>query len=122
MDLSIPDHPAIALLPVAPTEAQIEAFGLLLQTHEEDGNGADLGTVSHVNEGVYGRSITIAKDTFLVGLPHKRAGLAICVGDITVWTAEGRQRLADRGCLCLNSRPLGLCGGSDSFQEPDRSL
>ena len=104
-DLSTLDHPALALLPATPTESQMEAFGRLLQKIETS-EGPDIATQNHVNSDLYGRSITIGKDTFLVGLPHKRAGLAICVGDITVWTAQGRERLT--GAHILNTKPGGM--------------
>ena len=88
-----PPHPAIALLPEAPTRAEIEAFGRYLQGLESSQPAPDIGTRHHFAGEVYGRSVVIQADTFLVGLPHREDHLCVCVGDITVWTEHGRQRL-----------------------------
>ena len=101
-DLAIPDHPALALLPEAPTRGQIEAFGQMLQGLEVEHDIADLSTVHHQAQALYGRSIVVKAGTFLVGLPHKAGHLNVCVGDITVWTEGGRQRLA--GAHILTSK------------------
>lgn len=87
------NHPALALVPDAPTQEQIEAFGHLLQSLESEHGVVDIGT-SHVHaEGLYGRGVVIQAGTFLVGLPHKAGHLNVCVGDVTVWTTAGRKRL-----------------------------
>lgn len=91
MQPSIPDHPALTLLPAVPSKAQIEEFGRIIQSLEASGL-VDLQTVHHVNDDLYGRGIVLGAETFLVGLAHTQPGFAICVGDITVWTEDGRQR------------------------------
>jgi hypothetical protein len=93
MQLSIPDHPALAVLPDAPTRDQIEAFGAWVQSLEVDHGMPDIATAHHFAGDVYGRSVVIRKDTFLIGLPHKADHLNVCVGDIVVWTDEGKVRL-----------------------------
>lgn len=85
-----------------PTEAQIEAFGQHLQSLEPSGV-VDLRTTHQVNDDLYGRGIVLAADTFLVGLAHTQPGFAISVGDITVWTADGMQRLT--GAHILKTQP-----------------
>lgn len=90
---STADHPALAILPDLPTREEIEAFGHFLQGLEADNGIPDIGTAHHFAGEVYGRSVVIKADTFLVGLPHKADHLNVCVGDITVWTDTGRQRL-----------------------------
>jgi hypothetical protein len=92
-DLAPVAHPALALLPDAPTRDQIEAFGHLLVSLESEHGVVDISTVHHHAEGLYGRSVLIKADTFLVGLPHKAGHLNVCVGDITVWTESGKKRL-----------------------------
>ena len=93
MQVSTVDHPALALLPDAPTRDQIERFGAYLQSMEGEHALVDIGTMHHHASGMYGRSVVIKAGTFLVGLPHKAAHLNVCVGDITVWTERGRKRL-----------------------------
>ena len=92
MELSLPDHPALAVLPDAPTRADIEAFGQFLQSLEADHVGPDIHTRHHFAGEVYGRSIVLGAECFLVGLPHKHDHLNVCVGDITVWTEQGKVR------------------------------
>jgi hypothetical protein len=65
----------------------------------------DVSTLRHTADGVEGRSVFIKAGTFLVGLPHKQSGIAVCVGDITVWTAGQRQRLT--GAHVLETQPGG---------------
>ena len=86
-------HPAVALLPETPARAEIEAFGRYLQALEADQAPPDIGTRHHFAGEVYGRSVVIPAETFLVGLPHRADHLCVCVGDITIWTEHGRQRL-----------------------------
>ncbi len=92
----IPAHPALALLPDVPTREDIEDFGQLLQSLEgEDGHAVpDIKTAHHFAGDVYGRSVVIPAGTYLVGLPHKDDHLNICVGDIVVWTEQGKQRFS----------------------------
>lgn len=87
------EHPALAVLPDAPTREQIEAFGAFLQSLEEAEAPPDIRTAHHLAGDVYGRSVVIQADTYLVGLPHREDHLNVCVGDITVWTDTGKQRL-----------------------------
>ena len=87
------DHPALAVLPDAPTREQIEAFGRALQGLEATEAPPDISTAHHLAGDVYGRSVVIRADTYLVGLPHREDHLNVCVGDITVWTDTGKQRL-----------------------------
>lgn len=86
-------HPALTVLPDAPTREQIEEFGCFLQSLEADQDPPDIGTAHHLAGDVYGRSVVIKAETFLVGLPHKEDHLNVCVGDIVVWTEHGKQRL-----------------------------
>jgi hypothetical protein len=51
-------------------------------------------------------TVTIKAGTLLAGLPHKQGALNVCVGDITVWTENGRQRLT--GAHILASPPGGM--------------
>lgn len=96
-----------ALLPAAPSEGQIAAFAALVQAAEGvEGGQIDLNTMHHQAEGVYGRSITIPAGGVLVGLPHKRGCLVVCVGDITVWSAGQRQRIT--GAVVFPSKPGGM--------------
>lgn len=99
---STPDHPALALLPDAPTRAQIEAFGQRIEAMESAGL-VDLHTKHHINADIYGRSIVLGAETFLVGLAHTHPGIAVCVGDITVWTEDGRQRYT--GAHIIQTKP-----------------
>ena len=126
------EHPALALLPAAPTRGEIEAFGRYLQSLEAEHAPPDLSTRHHVVGGVYGRSVVIQADTFLVGLPHNEDHLCVCVGDITIWTEHGRQRLtgahildgkagaprvgfahADTTWLTVHARPAGAATVAD---------
>lgn len=94
MQVQIPDHPALSLLPDVPTREDIEEFGRLLQELEgQTGEVPDIGTAHHFAGDVYGRSVVIPEGTYLVGLPHKEDHLNICMGDIVVWTEQGKQRL-----------------------------
>lgn len=90
---TILDHPALAILPDLPTREQIESFGFALQSLEDTFGAPDIATAHHFAGDVYGRSVVIKAETFLVGLPHKADHLNVCVGDITVWTDTGKQRL-----------------------------
>lgn len=83
---------ALSVLPEIPTREQIEAFGTMLQALEAHGDAPDIGTRHHMAGDVYGRSVVIPAETYLVGLPHKADHLNVCVGDITVWTETGRRR------------------------------
>jgi hypothetical protein len=87
------NHPALALLPDAPNQEQIERFGELIQSLEGEHGVIDISTMHHHAEGLYGRSVVIKAGTFLVGLPHKAGHLNVCVGDVTVWTTAGKKRL-----------------------------
>lgn len=91
MQPCLPDHPALAVLPDVPSREQIEEFGAFLQTLEADGPPPDIQTVHHLAGDVYGRSVVIGAGTYLVGLPHREDHLNVCVGDIVVWTEQGRQ-------------------------------
>lgn len=93
MQLQIPDHPALSLLPDVPTREDIEEFGRLLQELEADHVTPDIDTAHHFAGDVYGRSVVIPAGTYLVGLPHKEDHLNVCAGDIVVWTEQGKQRL-----------------------------
>lgn len=103
MQPSIPDHPALALLPASPTRDQLERFGQIIQSLEGEHGVVDINTMHHHAAGLYGRSVLIKADTFLVGLPHKAGHLNVCVGDITVWTEGGSRRLT--GAHILPSVP-----------------
>ena len=92
MQVSIPDHPALALLPEYPTAEQIEEFGHHLQRLEGTHGMVDIGTTSIIAHGLLGRVVVIKAGTFLVGLPHKTGHLNVCVGDVVVWTPAGRTR------------------------------
>lgn len=94
------------LLPDAPTREQMEALGRFLQANEQEIGHVDLGTVHHFADRLYGRSIVIKAGTLLVGLPHKQGAMNVCLGDITVWTEGGRQRLT--GTHVLSSPPGGM--------------
>lgn len=99
---SILDRPA--LLPAAPTTADIERLAAYMLMLETEHGTPDLQTAHHRSGGVYGRSVVVKAGTVLVGLPHKEAGLAVCVGDITVWSVEhGEQRLT--GAHILQTTP-----------------
>ena len=87
------DDLALSVLPELPTQAQIEEFGHFLQSLEGEHGVVDISTMHHHAKGLYGRSVVIKAETFLVGLAHKAGHLNVCVGDITVWTPNGRQRL-----------------------------
>lgn len=89
----IPSHPALSVLPEVPTREDIEAFGCFLQSLEAEHVSPDIHTAHHLAGDVYGRSVVIQADTYLVGLPHKEDHLNVCVGDIVVWTEQGKQRL-----------------------------
>lgn len=93
MQVSLPDHPALALLPEFPTADQIEAFGHHLQSLEAEHGVVDIGTSEVHADGLYGRGVVIPAGTFLVGLPHKAGHLNVCVGDVVVWTSAGRKHL-----------------------------
>lgn len=103
MQVSTLDHPALALLPDAPTREQIELFGAYLQSLEPAHGSVDLGTAHHHASGMYGRSVVIPAGTMLVGLAHKAGHINVCVGDITVWTEHGRKRLT--GAHVMASEP-----------------
>lgn len=105
LPLTAPDHPALDLLPDAPTEQDIERFADLLLRLEGEHGMVDLSTREHLSGDVYGRSVVIEAGTFLVGAPHLAPGLAVCVGDITVWHAGARQRLT--GAHILTTQPGG---------------
>lgn len=105
-DTSALAHPALSVLPDVPTRDEIEAFGRWLQTLEAEHAPPEVPTAHYFCGEVYGRSVVISADTFLVGLPHKADHLNICVGDITVWTDAGRRRFtgahvipARAGCM-----------------------
>ena len=93
MEVSTTDHPALALLPDVPTREQIEQFGHAVLAAETRHGVVDIGTMHQHAGKLYGRSVVIPASTFLIGLPHKAAHMNVCVGDITVWTEAGRQRL-----------------------------
>lgn len=93
------------LLPAAPSEGQIEAFAALVQASAPFGP-VDVNTMHHQAEGVYGRSVTIPADGVLVGLPHKRGCLVVCIGDITVVSTAGWQRIT--GAHVFASAPGGM--------------
>jgi len=101
--LTSPDHPALHLLPDVPTGWQIEAFAHGLRQLEAVHGIVDISTSHHANADLYGRGITLRAGTFLVGAAHQRPGFAVCVGDITVWTEHGKQRLT--GAHILQTEP-----------------
>lgn len=103
MQVSTVDHPALALLPDAPTRDQIERFGAYLFALETSHGAADVGTRHHHVRGLYGRSVDIKAGTFGVGVPHKDACFVVCIGDIETWTAQGRQRFT--GLHIVESNP-----------------
>ena len=104
--LTSPSHPALAVLPDVPTEDQIEEFGQLCLQHQTAADVMNLNTMRHVADSLEGRSVVIPAGAYLVGLPHKQSGLAMCVGDITVWTAQGRQRFT--GAHVIETQPGGM--------------
>lgn len=79
-------------LPEFPTRLQIEAFGAHLVAREGPAGPPDPGVLHHFADQLYGRSMVLKAGNVTVGLPHKASGLTISVGDITVWTEQGRQR------------------------------
>ena len=81
------------LLPDAPTREQIEHFAQLVLAAEQQHGMVDISTMHHLAGDVYGRSVLIPAGHALVGLPHKKAHLCVCVGDIQVWTEGKTQRL-----------------------------
>lgn len=91
-DPALVDHPALTLLSDCPTREQIESLGAFLESIEGGHPAPDISTAHYFVGEVYGRSVTIPAETFLVGLPHKADHLNVCVGDITVWTERGRER------------------------------
>ncbi len=105
LPLTAPDHPALSLLPESPTEDEIERFSALLLAVEAEHGMVDLSTREHISGGVYGRSVVIKAGTFLVGARHLEPGLAVCVGDITVWHNGVRNRLT--GAHILQTAPGG---------------
>lgn len=101
-EIAVPPGVA-ALLPAEPTHDQMTAFAGLVLAAESTHGMLDIGTQHHHADGIYGRSITLQADAFLVGLPHTRSGIAVCVGDITVWTAGRRERFT--GAHILRTQP-----------------
>jgi hypothetical protein len=96
---AMPQQLAPAVLPTQPTREQIERFeGVLRQCDQ-----AMLKTTHHFSPGLYAREIFIPAGTVLTGAAHKTEHLAVCVGDITVWTDEGMVRLT--GHHILPSKP-----------------
>lgn len=87
------EHPALAVLPDAPTREQIDRLERELIAMEQTTGVVDLGLQHHHAGGIYGRQITIPAGTVLTGLEHKHAHLNVCAGDITVWTEQGMRRL-----------------------------
>jgi len=82
------------MLPDCVTRQQIEALGAHLLRLEASTGVMDLSTMHHHADGVYGRSFVLRAGTVLIGLPHRRSGLTVTVGDITVWAEDGgRQRV-----------------------------
>jgi hypothetical protein len=100
------DHPALSVLPEVPTREQLEAFGQRLQTLEGSPDLPNIDAVHHFAGDVYGRTVVIQAESFLVGLPHKEDHICVSVGDITVWTETGRQRLT--GAHVVNARAGAL--------------
>lgn len=104
MQVSVPDHPALALLPEVPTRSDLEAFGHFVQECEaRSEHPHQVCTMRHAGDSIEGRSVVIPAETFLVGLPHKLSGIAVCIGDITVWTEHGRQRYT--GAHIIETQP-----------------
>lgn len=105
LPLTAPDHPALSLLPAAPTRDELEAFASTVQAAEvfEIGGPVDINTMHHHADGLYGRSVFIKAGTFLAGLPHRAGHINVCVGDITVWTEGRSHRLT--GAHILPSAP-----------------
>jgi hypothetical protein len=93
------------LLPERPTQAQIEAFAALVQASAPVGP-VDVVTMHHQADGIYGRSVTIPAGAVLVGLAHKKGCLVVCVGDITVVSEAGWQRIT--GACIIRSDPGGM--------------
>lgn len=72
-----------------PTREQIEHLeALILQKPQ-----VDLPIRHYFAPGLYAREMFIPAGTVLTGAVHKTEHLAVFVGDITVWTDEGMQRL-----------------------------
>lgn len=94
---------ALAVLPDMPTREQIEIFGRTLQSLEPEHGVVDIGTSHHVNADLYGRGVVLPAGHYLVGLAHTQPGLAICVGDIEIWTTKGRERFT--GAHILQTEP-----------------
>lgn len=93
------------LLPERPTQGQIEAFAALVQASTPAG-AVDVTTMHHRAEGIYGRSVTIPAGAVLVGLAHKKGCLVVCVGDITVVSEAGWQRIT--GARIFRADPGGM--------------
>jgi len=76
-----------------PTEEQIDRLEAELLKLERTAGAPSLYAQGHHAPGFYGRSVTIPAGTVLVGLAHKTAHLNVCVGDISVRTERGIERL-----------------------------
>lgn len=99
----------LAVLPEVPTRQEIEAFGAYLVSLEAEHGVVDLSTRHHYAEGVYGRSGVLQAGNFVVGMPHKHGCLNVVVGDITVWTEHGRQRLTGAHILSSTAGAPRVC-------------
>lgn len=72
-----------------PTREQIEHLeSLILQKPQ-----VETPTKHYFAPGLYAREMFIPAGTVLTGAVHKTEHLALFVGDITVWTEQGMQRL-----------------------------
>ena len=79
----------VTILDAKPTREQIERLeALILQCPQ-----TDLKTTHHFSPGLYAREMFIPAGTVLTGAVHKTEHMALFVGDITVWTEHGMQRI-----------------------------
>ncbi len=72
-----------------PTREQIEHLEQLLMQRPQ----VETPTKHYFAPGLYAREMFIPAGTVLTGAVHKTEHLALFVGDITVWTDQGMQRL-----------------------------
>lgn len=110
MQVSTPDaSTALAAigqhLPDAPTAGDVARFAALVLAIEAEVGPMHVSTCMHLAHKIAGRSAVIPKDVILVGLPHKLGGIAVCVGDITVWSEGKRERFT--GAHIITTRPGG---------------
>lgn len=91
-----PLHPALPLLMpgIKPTREQIDRLEAAMLAAEGLGFAPPAIALLHHHGGdLYAREVRIPAGTVLTGLAHKHAHLNIAIGDISVMTEHGMQRL-----------------------------